>query len=109
MEANVEPPPIKKIRSEQEFIRLIEDCYRIHFNLTSRSEQEEEELQIGLKKIQETLEQAQSSRDVSFGQSRAGTKITWGKCLSLMLETGPQNLAALKNLCGRLSPGGGLI
>lgn len=105
----IEPPPNKKIRSEQDFIRLIEDCYRIHFNKVNKTEEEEEQLQTGLKKIQEILEQAQSSCDISFGHSRPSTKITWGKCLSLMVETGPQNLKALRNLCSHLSPGGGLL
>lgn len=109
MTDNIEQPPNKKLRSEQEFIRLIEDCYKMHFNSTNKTQEEEEQLQAGLKKIQDILEQAQSSRDVSFGQSRSSTKITWGKCLSLMLETKPHNLLALKNLSGPLSPGGGLI
>ena len=102
-----EKPPNKKIKGEQEFIGLIDDCYRLKFN-ENQFEGDNVELMTGIRKIRDTLERAQSSGDVPFGPTRFSSKITWGKCLYLMLESGPESFKALKVL-NRLSPGGGLL
>jgi hypothetical protein len=105
----VEPPP-KKIKAGQEFIDLIEECYDITFNhMDGIPDDKSIRLEEGLQQIRKILEQIQSSSDVSFGPTRSSAKITWGKCLSLMLQNGPESIRALKVLTDRLSPSGGLL
>lgn len=107
MVEGLEQPPSKKIRSEQEFIGLIDECYRLKF-IDDMKEDENEDLRSGIMKIRDILEHAKSSGDVPFGPTRFSSKITWGKCLYLMVETGQDSLRAVKVL-NRISPGGGLL
>lgn len=102
-------PPVKKIRPAEDFVSLIDDCYRLRFRDMDKSEEKLEQLDDGTQKIREILEQVKSSSDVSFGATRLAAKINWGKCLGLMLESGPESLQALKVLTDTLSPGGGLL
>lgn len=107
---NMAEPPIKKIKPAEEFINLIDDCYRIRFgDASGRTTEKIQQLDDGTQKIREILEQVKTSSDVSLGPTRLASKINWGKCLGLMLESGPESLKALKVLTDTLSPGGGLL
>lgn len=105
---NIEPPS-KRIKSGEEFINLIDECYELQFSVKEKSEDQIRRLDRGIQQIRDTLENVVSSSDVSFGSTRSASKINWGKCVSLMLETGLDNLNSLKVLTDRLSPGGGLL
>lgn len=110
MDDSVEAPPIKKIKFGQEFIELIEDCYETLFNNDQRSDEEQARLDDNIAKICETLEQVQSSDDVAFGPNRARARITWAKCLYLLLESGgSKRLRPLNVLTGPLKPGFGMF
>jgi len=102
-------PPSKRIKSGEEFINLIDECYELQFSVKDKSEDQLKTLESGVSKIRDTLEHVVSSSDVSFGSTRSASKINWGKCVSLMLENGLDNVKALKVLTDRLSPGGGLL
>lgn len=102
-------PPSKKIKQGQEFINLIDDCYQLRFRDEDKTEEKILRLKEDTHKIRDILEQVKSSRDVSFGPTRLAAKINWGKCLGLMLESGPDSVKALKVLTDTLSPGGGLL
>jgi hypothetical protein len=105
-----ETPPSKKIKFGQEFIELIEDCYDTLFNNDQRTEEDQARLDENIAKICETLEQVQSSYDVAFGPNRVKAKITWAKCLYLLLESGEQkSLRSLNILTGQLRPGVGML
>lgn len=107
--AKMTEPPSKKIKPAQEFINLIDDCYLLRFRDIDKTEEKNQQLEEDTQKIREILEQVRSSSDVSFGPTRLAAKINWGKCLGLMLESGPESLKALKVLTDTLSPGGGLL
>lgn len=111
--ASTEPamtePPHKKIKTSQEILDLINECFDLMFNKTQKSPEEEERLKNGCDKIRETLEQINSSNDFSFGTNLTCSKINWGKCLGLMLEGAPQSFGALKVLIGTLNAGPGLL
>lgn len=102
-------PPSKKIKSGQEFIEIINECYDLKFKNLNKTIEQEESLKVGLQRIRETLENTTSSSDVSFGATKTASKINWGKCLGLLLEDGHHSLNAIKVLTERLSPGGGLL
>lgn len=102
-------PPIKRIKSGQDFMDLICDCYDLKFNSKTMCEEEKQRLRAGVKRIRETLEQTKSSSDITFGDTRTNSKITWGKCLALLLEDGSNSLTAIGILTGKLSPGGGVL
>lgn len=102
-------PPSKKIKSGQEFMQTISECYDLKFNSDKRSEQQLQDLNEGLTRIRDTLESIKSSSDVPLGNNRTLAKINWAKCMSLLLEDGPKSARAIKVLVGRLSPGGGLL
>lgn len=103
-------PPSKRIKSE-EFVTLIDDCYELQFSIeeSRRTEDQKERLRDGIKQIRCTIEQVMSSNDISLGATRSANKINWGKCVSLLLENGPENIKALSVMTGRLTPGGGLL
>lgn len=102
-------PQIKRIKSGQEFVETINECYDLKFRNLKKSVDEEELLRAGLQRIRETLEKTTSSSDVSFGATKTASKINWGKCLGLLLEDEHYSLNAIKVLTERLSPGGGLL
>ena len=106
MDGPTDLPPNKKVKWGTEFVELIDSCYNIMFNGAS---DDAAKLQADIKKICEALEQATSSSDIPFGQTKIETKINWGKCLGLMLECPQESLKALKVLTGKLNPGCGLL
>lgn len=109
MEATAEPPS-KKIKVGQEFIDLIEECYDMLFgNKDGPPESERARLNEGIAQIRKILEQVHSSQDLSFGPTQSKSKIAWGKCVSIMLETGTESLRSVQLLTGRLSAGAGLL
>lgn len=102
-------PPSKKIRASENFVDLINECYNIVYRTPIKSKDDYEKLSIGMQKIRDTLEQINSSSDVSLGSTRTSAKINWGKCLGLLVEDGPESFKAMKVLTERLNPGGGLL
>lgn len=102
-------PPNKKIKAGQDFVDLINECYTLYFRNSNRSEEDQEKLRNGMQQIREILEQISSSSDVSLGSTRTAAKISWGKCLGLLVEDGANSFKAMKILTEKLNPGGGLL
>ena len=104
-----EPPPFKRIKTGLEFVDLINECYDLKFRNLNKTEEEHNQLIKGTIKIRETIEQFSTSADVFFGSTKTFAKISWAKCLSLLLEDGPKSSGAVRILAERFSPGGGLL
>lgn len=103
---NMEPANKRIKSSDRKFDEIINDCYELQFNVLDRTEEQETLLKDGLLEIRSSLEERSS---LSFGNTRVLAKINWGKCLSLLLEGGTENLKALSVLTGKLNPGAGLL
>lgn len=102
-------PPHKKIKTSQEILDLINECFDLMFNKIEKSPEDEEKLQNGCDKIRETLEQIKASNEFSFGGNLTSSKINWGKCLGLMLEGAPKSFKSLETLTDILNAGPGLL
>lgn len=102
-------PPNKKIKASEDFVDLVNECYTIVYRTPLKTDDDKSRLNAGMQKIRNTLEQINSSSDVSFGSTRTSAKINWGKCLGLLVEDGPESFKAMKVLTERLNPGGGLL
>lgn len=102
-------PPVKKLKSGEDFVELINDCYTLQFDRTDKTDTEVETLNLKAQQIRETVENVISSSDLQFGETRISARINWGKCLAVLIANGHHNLAATKILTERLSPGGGLF
>lgn len=102
-------PPHKKIKTSQEILDLINECFDLMFNKAKKSPEDEEKLRNGCDRIRETLEQISASNEFSFGENLTSSKINWGKCLGLMLEGAPETYKSLEILTGILNAGPGLL
>lgn len=101
-------PPQKRAKTGEDLIQVVNNCYNLMFRQTELSEEEKATLASGMEYIRTTLKQASRGYGV-LGPNRTTAKITWGKCMGLLLEEGTFCHESIEILMGRLNPGGALF